>query len=124
MWYSLQFCEFIHSQIPTVGVDPPRMVLCCDMRQCLVVGRPVLDEDVRLGHVALVKCEGSDGTCPRIVHPVCTLTPHMYRHCFCCRHVLHDEKGKNRLLLCDSCAESVICDRAYSFASNGRGRWV
>ena len=50
------------------------------MRQCLVVGRPVLDEDVRLGHVALVKCEGSDGTCPRIVHPVCTLTPHMYRH--------------------------------------------
>ena len=54
VWYSLQLCEFIHTQIPTVGVDPPRMVLCCDMRQCLVVGRPVFDEDVRLGHVALV----------------------------------------------------------------------
>ena len=95
----------------------------CDMEKCLVVGRPALHEDVRLGHVSLVKCEGNEGTCCRLLHSVCTLTEHMYRHAFCCRHVLHDTSGKARLHLCDACAQSMICDRPYAFGSNGRGRW-
>ena len=86
--------------------------IACSMDKCLIAGRVQKVGDRYYSTLVQCEGEGSEGTCGKMLHPVCTITTPVLAHAYCCRFVLHDHTTLNRLYLCDTCA-------SYSSASNG-----
>jgi hypothetical protein len=111
------FCTFqyTHTQNPETFTVTTK----CDMHVCKVHGKTLGINDEP--YTTLVYCEGV-GPCTNKLHPVCTVTPVLCAHSYCCHAKLHDFTGRNRLYLCDSCVSGLVCKKA--FKTETRGRWV